>query len=307
MHFENGDVLFLLDAIWDIQNWEGLEKAKLSGAKIIYAVYDLIPITHPDFCGEEHINAFNEYYQHALVLADGFFAISQTVRDEVRQYVLQYPIDRHICFDYFYLGADFTKQPSDEIAVSREHIRQFFQKESSVYLIVSTIEPRKNHAYLLDAFEQLWHDDQNVALCIVGKVGWQVTQLIERLTNHPEKNNRLVVWHDINDDELMYCYQHSKCLVFPSIIEGFGLPIVEAFKHQLPVIASDINIHREIGGDLAMYVDLSNAQSLVNRVKDIEQHGFPEEHRPPENYEWLSWEDATKILLKKLTIDFHTG
>jgi alpha-1,2-rhamnosyltransferase len=165
--------------------------------------------------------------------------------------------------------------------------------------MVSTIEPRKNHTYLLDCFEQLWQEGIDVNLLFIGKVGWEVAALMKRINQHPQRNQQFFVFHDANDAELAYAYEHSTALVFPSHAEGFGLPIIEALEHGLPVIASDIPVHREVGGDLAMYIDTAKTESLVDLVKDILAHGIPIKHQP-KDYHWLSWQESAQQLIDRV-------
>src|SRR5690606_41798773 len=130
-------------------------------------------------------------------------------------------------------------------------------------LMVITIEPHKNHVYLLDAFDLLWAENTDAALCFVGKIGWKNEHLIERIRRHPQLGKRLFMWNDLNDRELEYCYLNPRSLLFPSHVEGFGLPLVEAMQRKLPVMASDIPVFREIGGDAMAYFELSDPDNLA--------------------------------------------
>src|SRR5262249_40144708 len=116
------------------------------------------------------------------------------------------------------------------------------------YLMVGTVEPRKNHAHVLSAFEQLWSAGADVNLAIVGKYSWNSTEFKERLRRHPCFGNRLFWFEDVRDGELEYCYRHAAALITASYAEGFNLPIVEALRAGCPVLASDIPVHREVGG-----------------------------------------------------------
>jgi alpha-1,2-rhamnosyltransferase len=91
---------------------------------------------------------------------------------------------------------------------------------------------------------------------------------------------------------LVYAYKNSKALVFASKIEGFGLPIVESLHFGLPVLVSDIPVHREIGKDQVTYFSLENVDNLVNKIKN-------EELKNIKNYQWLNWYESTKMLIEK--------
>src|SRR5690606_41287928 len=97
---------------------------------------------------------------------------------------------------------------------------------------------------LLYASELLWAEGQDAVLCFVGKIGWKTKQLNEHLRQHPQQSKQLFMWNDLSDRELEYCYMNARSLVFPSYLEGFGLPLVEAMQRGLPAMASDIPVFR---------------------------------------------------------------
>ncbi|MCI4412149.1 MAG: glycosyltransferase family 4 protein [Thiotrichales bacterium] len=300
LHFKQGDILFMLDSSWHVPIWDAVNAAKAEGATVIFAAYDLIPISHPKFCDEHLVTMFAEFYQQAVRAASGFIAISASVRDTVRAYLRSVNPEAasRLTFEFFHLGADFSQQQQTQV---RETLQAALNGDRvNSYLIVSTIEPRKNHAYLLDAFDRLWDQGVRVNLVIVGRVGWKVDTLMQRLLTHPQLNHQLFLFHDLTDAELSYCYTHARALIFPSVIEGFGLPIIEALQHGLPVIASDIPVHREIGGEIVQYVSLDDVQSLVQVLEQIDAHGIAPVHQVAADYHWLSWQEATRILLHKL-------
>ncbi len=301
--FEKGDVLLMLDSSWHMPIWKAIDQAKSQSAFIVFTAYDLIPISHPQFCDEYLVKVFSDFYAKAIQQANGFIAISESVKKDVEHYIQQVApnLIKQKQFSYFHLGADFH-QPLENIKI-RDELINLYRSNSQHYLTVSTIEPRKNHVYLLDAFERIWHESElAVTLTIVGRVGWKVDALMERINQHPELGHRLFVFHDLTDAELSYCYDHSTALVFPSFIEGFGLPIIEAIQHRLPVIASDIPIHREVGQDHIMYVDLNNQDSLVGVVKSIAQSGVAKDYHITDDFNWLSWRLATEQLLARLIV-----
>ena len=264
--FEAGDVVLLLDASWNLPAWAAIEEAKNNDARIIAVIYDLIPITHPQFCDEHLVHVFRIWFEQAAGLVDGYIAISKTVKNDLSAYFSASSFDvdpKRIA--YFYLGADVAEQS----AYARPQLKASICKTRS-YLMVSTLEPRKNHQYAVDAFTELWNQGCDIDLHIVGRVGWKVDQLLERIVDHPEYGKRLFMWHDLDDGELAYCYKNSKALLFPSYTEGFGLPIIEASYYGLPVLASDIPIHREVGGASIHYFSIDDVHDLVGMVEQFE-------------------------------------
>src|SRR5690606_19458999 len=105
-----------------------------------------------------------------------------------------------------------------------------------------TVEPRKGYAQAIDAMELLWKDHNPAHLVVVGKRGWLVEDLCERLASHAELGHRLHWLEDADDATLQRLYRSCSALLAASEAEGFGLPLVEAAQENLPVIARDIPV-----------------------------------------------------------------
>ncbi len=300
MEVRKGDILLLLDSTWYLNIWSRVEECRKKEAHIVAVIYDIIPISHPMFCDDFLAQVFKDWFYTAIKYVDGFITISDTVKIGLKEFLLKEIGDevKKKKFDYFHLGSDFKYKNLDNSEV-REDLKEFFKKRST-YLIVSTIEPRKNHKYLLDVFDKLWEKGVDVNLCIIGRRGWKVDELINRITSHKEYNERLFYGENINDRELLFAYDNAKMLLFPSIVEGFGLPIVESLLHKLPVLASDTPIHREVGGDKIGYFNIDDVSDLEKQIIEIEEKGIPEKLKVDENYKWLSWRDSTNMLLEKI-------
>jgi alpha-1,2-rhamnosyltransferase len=296
-----GDQLVLLDSSWHANFFPLAEQLKREGVGIISVIYDLIPLTHPQFCDAGLVKVFNDWFDWIARTADGYVAISTTIRDQVREEMLCRIGTQQVgqrWFDYFYLGSELDLSEAD--AKVDRGLLDMFQTTDPVFLMVSTIEPRKNHAYLLEAFELAWATGSKARLCIVGKIGWKCDALIERIRQHPELNRRLFMYNSLSDKSLEHAYSHATALVFPSHVEGFGLPLVEAMQRKLPAMASDIPVFREIGGDYMAYFDLANPQSLSDLVTGMDRTGEFPAALGLEQWRWLSWREASAQLVERI-------
>jgi alpha-1,2-rhamnosyltransferase len=296
-----GDQLVLLDSSWHANFFPLAEQLKREGVGIISVIYDLIPLTHPQFCDAGLVKVFNDWFDWIARTADGYVAISTTIRDQVREEMLRRIGTQQVgqrWFDYFHLGSELDLSEAD--AKVDRGLLDMFQTKDPVFLMVSTIEPRKNHAYLLEAFELAWATGSKARLCIVGKIGWKCDALIGRIRQHPELNRRLFMYNSLSDKSLEHAYSHATALVFPSHVEGFGLPLVEAMQRQLPAMASDIPVFREIGGDYMAYFDLTNPQSLTDLVTGMERSGEFPATLSLEHWRWLSWREASAQLVERI-------
>jgi len=293
---QTGDILLILDSSWYMNIWGAVDEFKSKGVKVYMVVYDLIPISNPEFCDDFLAVVFREWVMDAIARVDGYISISKSVRDYNKEFVQAHGSrldDRY--HEYFYLGADFKHHTLEGMSI-RAKLKEIL--DNNTYLSVSTIEPRKNHKYILDAFDKLWDRGLDIKLLLIGRRGWKVEELIDRIMTHPQKDKRLFYYDDINDLELDLAYEKSKALIFASIVEGFGLPIVESLVKSLPVLASNTPIHREIGGDNALYFDLSSPESLVELIEGIEDGEI--ELKRVEDYHWLSWRESVEMLMQKI-------
>ena len=302
-----GDQLVLLDSSWHANFFPLAEQLKRDGVGIVSVIYDLIPLTHPQFCDAGLVKVFNEWFDWIARTADGYVAISTTIRDQVRQEMTRRIGTAQVqqrWFDYFHLGSELDL--TDARSTVDPGLLQMFKTPDPVFLMVSTIEPRKNHAYLLDAFERAWAAGAKARLCIVGKIGWKCEALIERIRQHPQLNLRLFMFNNLSDKSLEHAYSHATSLVFPSYVEGFGLPLVEAMQRGLPAMASDIPVFREIGGEYMAYFDLSNPQNLADLVIDMESGGAFPAPLNLDNWRWLSWREASAQLVERIQRNLHS-
>ncbi|MBT2338597.1 MULTISPECIES: glycosyltransferase family 4 protein [Pseudomonas] len=301
-----GDQLVLLDSSWHSDIFPLAEQLKRDGVGIVSVIYDLIPLTHPQFCDAGLVKVFNRWFDWITRTANGYITISSTIRDQVRQEMVRRVGEQQVSerwFDYFYLGSELDlADPSRPVDRA---LQRMFKQSEPVFLMVSTIEPRKNHTYLLDAFERAWAAGSQARLCIVGKIGWKCEALIERIERHSQLNNRLFMFNTLSDQSLEYAYQHATALVFPSYVEGFGLPLVEAMQRGLPAMGSDIEVFREIGGDFMAYFDLDDPQSLADQVMGMEHSGTFPAMRALDQWQWLSWRQASEQLVER--IEQHIG
>lgn len=297
-----GDTLVLLDTWWDAHAWPAVARARHRGAHVGVVVYDLLPVTHPQFFKTNITEPFTASLQIAIAQADYFIAISDTVRDQLRDYARKVADPaklRETGFYSFRLGS--TLDLVGHSGPVRDSLRRAFEHADGqqTYLTVGTVEPRKNHRYMLDAFDRIWTRHPDARFCIIGRVGWLCDELIVRVVQHAQYNKSLFMFNDASDAELEFAYQHAKGLIFASHAEGFGLPVVEALQHGLPVFASDIPIHREVGRDYCTYFDNQNPDSLASLVCEVESSQRFPAVREPDGFALPNWAESTREFVER--------
>ncbi|HMN72548.1 MAG TPA: glycosyltransferase family 1 protein [Rhodoblastus sp.] len=296
--FEQGDILLLADLPVMPAALDMIDRARRRGVYVILLVYDLIPILYPGLCAPHFRGYFKQTIDAALARVDGVIAISACVAQDVARYIAdaRIAVTNDFRIGWSHLGADFAAQderkpPDDGADVAG----------GPFFLGVGTIEPRKAWNVALDAMERLWADGVDARLVLVGRYGWSAHWLRTRIESHPEFGKRLI-WRDRADDaELAALYRRARALVYPSVCEGFGLPLIEARHYGAPVIASDIPVFREIAGDAVRYFPPLDDSALAALMRQA-----LERRQPPPDFPTLDWARACAGMLQ-LARDMAAG
>jgi glycosyltransferase involved in cell wall biosynthesis len=312
--FEKGDILLSVDLVYDLNYRlkENLQALKKQGIPIYFILYDLIPIQHTEwFHGDsvsvmrdQYLELFKDWVDFICTNSTGIICISKTVLYDLESYLkdnysnlIQFPI-----LHYFYLGLDIeSSSPTRGLPVESNKILMTINSSVS-FLMVGTVEPRKGYEKTLNAFEILWKEGIDINLIIVGKKGWLVEELSERILQHEEMGKHLFWLNGISDEYLEKLYINATCLIMASEAEGFGLPIIEASSYKLPIIANNIDIFRELCTTNAFFIKNLEAYNFSNGIKEWIFKYKNNEHPKSEKIETLTWEESALELLQIIKI-----
>lgn len=302
-----GDILLGLDWVADAlpANTALLDAWRVRGVRMIFVVYDLLPVRFPNWFPDGIAAMHASWLQCIGHYADALLCISRFVADDVRRWFDQHPPLRHepLSLGYFYPGSDpAATQPSTGMPVEAGELLRRLQ-QAPTFLMVGTVEPRKGHALVLEALERLWADGTEANLVVVGRQGWMSEQLATRLRAHVQTGTQLWWLEGASDEYLEQIYDVSRALVAASEAEGFGLPLVEAARRGLPVIARDIPVFREVSSAFASYFDGSDVKYLVEALRHAASCARPQ--LPPESRCGPSWLETTGQLWKMLADEQH--
>jgi len=243
---------------------------KKRGVKSYFVIYDILPALRPDWWSVGVGTGFEGWLRNIAEVAHGLICISGAVADEMRAWLAAHgnaqmkgPIVTN-----FRLGADVGASVPTTGMPEGAHELLAQLKGKANFLMVGTLEPRKGYKQAVEAFDQLWQEGVEANLIIVGRKGWLVDLLIERIQSHKQLGRRLFWLGQISDEYLEKIYATSTCLIAASEGEGFGLPLVEAAQHHLPVIARDIPVFREVAADSVYYFSGTSATDLADCVQE---------------------------------------
>ena len=305
LRLRRGDVLLLADNSWDPNfPWDEVCQAQRGSTLIGLVLYDLIPLRNPNLIAPDLCQQFREWWYRVRNMADFVIGISENVLadldavDEAARVAGLSPVTP--LRRSFKLGAELEGTLCS--GSIRDGFRAVFENAAigTTYLMVGMISRRKNYGLALDAFERLWAHGADVKLVIAGKGGCDCNDVVDRLRRHPQFGKKLFWFEDARDDELDYCYRHAAGLITTSSAEGFNLPIVEALQHGCPVLASDLAVHREVGGAFAAFFAAGDAAALFDLVRQHQSCRQLERVKSPADFRWPDWSESCRELLEQV-------
>ena len=307
--FRSGDVYVSMGLDWDQKDLVYLYKQKRNlEFKVVLFCYDVIPVKFPHLCVGDVAASFARYFADLAWCADKVLCISESSLNDLKVLLgeLGAPLPD---MSVIKLGCQLPVIATDVIASDvAALLGQRF------VLFVSTIERRKNHETLYRAYTRLVDaGEANLPLLLfVGMPGWGVNDLMADLQLDPRTKDLIKLLHHVNDADLARLYQHALMTVFPSLYEGWGLPVAESLAAGKCCLASGVASIPEVGGDLVDYVDPWDVPAWAERLRWYFNNPSlvaNKEARIKESYQPMSWpkcaEDvfshATGLMITPLT------
>ncbi|MEK6420545.1 MAG: glycosyltransferase family 1 protein [Burkholderia gladioli] len=221
-----------------------------------FMVHDLIPLTHAEYCRPNVDIAHRQRIRSALQHADGLIANSQDTMNALR------------------VEADNAgvALPHTVVAHLAPGIQPAFDSprliDEPYFVILGTIEPRKNHWLMLHVWRQLVQQLGSAApkLVIIGRRGWECENVVDMLERCEALRGIVIEEPDCSDERMQAWLAHSRALLFPSFVEGYGMPLVEALALYVPVIASNLDVFHEIAADIPDYLDPLDGPAWIRHI-----------------------------------------
>jgi glycosyltransferase involved in cell wall biosynthesis len=251
--------------------------------RAVYLIHDLIPVTHPQFCRAGEAAKHVRRLDNMLASATGIIGNSKATLAELEQFAQMR--GRRLPATVAALIAGHQPPPAYAPASPG---RPYF-------LVVGTIEARKNHMLLLEIWRQLVGQMGSTApmLVIAGQRGWEVEPTLAVLDDLGALKGHVVEMSRCNDADLAGWIAGARALLMPSFVEGFGLPIIEALQLSVPVIASNLPVYRELAGEIPTYLEPQDEAGWLRAVTDY-LHDGPERRRliaAIRGYQAPNWQD----------------
>ena len=262
----DGDIVVSLGASWGFPHYmKHIAKAKHRyGIKFSLLIHDLIPIENKSFVEQRHVAQFRDWLQEAIPVADVVLIISNYSRNALIRLAADagWSLPR---VEVVEPGSGLSDRPvaggRTPISLPRRYV-----------LLVSTIEIRKNHRLLVGVWRRLLQRhgaDFVPALVFAGQIGWSVGDLMADLTASNFLDGKIVLMPGLSDAQLLQAYRSCLFTVFPSLDEGWGLPIAESLVQGKFCVASDRTSIPEVGGDFIDYFDPSNEDDALAKIERL--------------------------------------
>jgi len=244
------------------------QSLKRRGARLVFIVHDLIPITHPEYFRDGQLGVHARRVRNALTRGHGIIMNSRSTHETLARFAQDEGVPLPpVAVAPLASGLQAAEPGPRPIA-------------APYFVILGTIEPRKNHLLLL----HLWRDlvtrhsspvtrhpgesDAIPRLVVIGQRGWECENIVDLLERSETLRGSVIELNSCSDKELATWMRHAQALLFPSFTEGYGLPLVEALSLGTPAIASDLPVFREVAGDIAEYADPLDGQRWMELVRD---------------------------------------
>lgn len=233
--------------------------------KKVFFIHDTIPLDFPEYCRHEESGRHKLRIYNAHIYGDVLIVNSQYTADRL---------------EYWRDLWKLRRVPVHVINIGVESIEDKTQikpatAETPYFVVLGTIEPRKNHLLLLNVWRSLLetHDPSDIPkLLFIGRMGWEVEMVQRLLDRNPRLQEFVEVKHGVKDVDLWPILKGSRALLFPSFVEGWGMPLVEALHHGVPAICSDNPALREAGQDMADYCSPINGEAWKELIIDYTKH-----------------------------------
>jgi glycosyltransferase involved in cell wall biosynthesis len=257
------DTLVCAGAGWTHDDIRAIAEAKRrTGFRFVLLCFDIIPLMFPRFYKDVDVAIHRNYCHIAFPLADLVVFNSNAVARDVRAYCEAngLALGRTAVST---LGADIRAAAPVPLPVGLEPDRYA--------LLVSTIEPRKGHRMIYEAWLELLDagipQRARFKLVFAGRVGWLIEDLVAELRGDPHLQGTLEILTDADDDEIAALYRHAAFCLYPSQYEGYGLPVIEAFFHGKAVLASTGGAVPEVVGDFSPCLDPDDSAAWLAMLR----------------------------------------
>lgn len=285
------------DILW--MPMHNLPILKRSSLKTVVTIHDLAFKNFPQTFPKKDLIQLNLLTDLAVKFSDKIIAVSESTKRDIIKFYPKIKTDK---IKVIYHGFDKELFQNN---ISSERINTVLEKynlKNKHYLLyVGAIQPRKNLETLIRAFELFKKEnDVDLKLVLAGGKAWRWQGTIEAIEKSSQKEN-IILTGSVPFEDLSILYAGAKIFIFPSLYEGFGIPILEALASNIPVISADNSSLTEVGGDAVEYFKSEDSVELKNKIEKVLNNQILQEeliNKGRAQLEKFSWEKCAKETLE---------
>lgn len=259
-------------------------------ARIIVLVHDTIPLDHPEFQRPQSVTRHRAFLRQVAEWADLVICNSEVTADGMERHL---PVGtRRPPHVVAHLGVALAAPRPGDIPAN-------MPLDAPYFVCLGTIEPRKNHALLLDLWENMAETQpgQIPTLILCGRRGWMNEDLFARLDATPLRDVSIFEVSDLSDGGVVALLQGACGLLFPSFAEGYGLPALEAAALNTPVVCNDLPVYREFLGNIPVYASVTDRYLWIKAIEDLAKPGQADRDKR-EAIRLPGWDQHFNVVLK---------
>jgi glycosyltransferase involved in cell wall biosynthesis len=306
LSLKRGDNVLFSGVVWSPNYSRLFERLTKQGVNVNVLLYDIIPIEHPELVGDAYHRAFAAWLETTVKCARTIFVCSNSLREKL----YRWKEENGTCMNAKVVTIPFGSNEvacfasTDELA---KHETTNKVTLASFVLSVGTIDRRKNQAMLVRLWSRLVNElgfDRVPQLVLIGRDDMNISMLNDSVASL-FRMSKIVAIEGLSDTELAGLYHACLFTVFPSLSEGYGIPVAESLKYGKLCVSSDLECIQEHAGDFPWYFDPSNDENLYGLLrKAIEDRGArsASERRIRQNYRTHTWQDSYQAVIRELNL-----
>lgn len=270
--------------------------------KTIVTIHDLAFKLFPDHFPRHELRRINFLTDYAVAHADELIAVSQATKDDLLRFYPQLLETNVTVVHHGFDRANFETKVTEDVV--QEFLGHYDLLPKKYILYTGAIQPRKNLITLIEAFERVRKEDRHMKLVLAGTKAWMWEVTYERIAQSPYKDD-IIITGTVIFKNLAILYQNAAVFVFPSLYEGFGIPVLEAFASHVPVICANNSSLPEVAGDGALLFEARDTDDLTHKIiallsddvlrKELLIRGAQEKER----FSWEKCAQETLAVIKK--------
>lgn len=252
------------DALW--MPMQALPFLRRRNLRTTITIHDLAFKIFPEFFPKKDLRRLNLFTDYSIKNSDKIIAVSESTKGDILKF---YPEIREEKIKVIYHGFDPELFQEVILEETKNKAMVNYRLTAGTYVLyVGALQPRKNLGVLIEAFEKTKKGNTGLKLVLAGGKAWMWKGILDKIKNSRYAKD-IIITGTIPFEEIAVLYRNASAFVFPSLYEGFGIPLLEAFASKIPVISAKNSSLSEIGEEACLYFDEKNSHDLADKIKNV--------------------------------------